>query len=317
MAKRIGVMIGTIGNQDTPSRDAFQAQDYLYHDFINPITATLYGQFDFDQFLIDSKGHYWFTEKVVSGKDTTQIYIFNSRGALIKNFVVKGKPTLYEFDRFVIAACEGNDEHSYIYKFCKSHLHLVKEWTIDGFLWDLECTEDALYITSYLPEINEAVLYIIQGSKHKAVDLGTGLFPSGILFQQGALYIAFSFIHSGSKGKIVKYDLEGNTIKELMLNAAPRQMFAYNGEIVLHGLNMTKGSADQLVYFNLENGSCSSYKIPRASDIRLQGKHLLLHNHETESIIYWNHEKKKIIRVVHTPIKLPIKAQLEDIHWSL
>jgi hypothetical protein len=300
-----------------PTKDKFQSTSYLYHDFINPMTSTLYGQFDFDQFLIDSRGQYWFTEKNISGKETSQVFVFNGSGALIKNIVVKGKPTLYEFDQCVIVACEGMDSHSYIYQFCKSRLHRVNEWTIDGFLWDLEFIDGAVYITSYLSSINEAVLYIIDENRKKAIDLGTGVFPSGIIYMQGALFIAFSFIYSGSKGKIAKYDLDGQLIEELTLKVAPRQLFTYKGKIVLHGLDMAKGSADRLVYFNVENGNCVSYKIPKSTDLRPQEKHMLLHNHETGSIFYWSHEKRKIIRVVHLPLKIPTKAPIEKIHWSL
>ena len=316
MEKRITVMTEPSRKKKmSQPKGSFQSRSYLFHDWINPMTATLYGKFDFEQFLIDSEGQYWFTEKTLSGKETSQIFVFNTRGAFIKNLAVKGKPILYDFEYFLIAACEGRDGRSYIYKICKKHLQIINEWTIDGFFWDLENINEALYITSYLPEINEAVLYIINGNRKRAIDLGESIFPTGILFQNGSLYIAYSFVYNRNKGKMARYDLDGVVLEEYFFNVGSRQMLTYKDKIVLHGLDMTKGSADRLVYFNVENGHCLSYKIPNTSDIRPEGKQVLLHHHETDSIIYWSHEKRKIIRVVH--IKMPIKAQIENTHWSL
>ncbi|MGV3487479.1 MAG: hypothetical protein ACO1OC_02710 [Tuberibacillus sp.] len=316
MEKRLGITIESKRNPDSQkTKWPFQLQSYWYHDLHNPMIDTIYGQFDFEQFLVDSEGQYWFTEKTFSDKETTEIFVFNASGELIKNMVVKGKPTLYEFEHYVVVACEGWDDQSHIYRYCKKQLILEQHWTVEGFLWDLDCNDESLFITCYLSDINEAVLYIIDINRKKALDLGAGVFPSGILYRSGYLYISFSYIQSGKKGKMVKLDLEGNILGEMDLDIAPRQIFSQDDHIILHGLNMANGAADQLVYFDIENETQQSYKIPKSSDIRPQEKHMLLHIRDSQSIIYWSHEKRKIVRVAHLPV--PNKEMLERTHWSL
>ena len=298
MEKRMSILL-----ESDKNREAGQIKwpvRFIY-DLSRHIPYAAYGQLTFEQFLIDSEGRYWFSEKAVDGKETTQIFIFDAKGAILKKLVVQGKPVLYEFERWVIIACEGIEASSHIYKFSKQTLSLEDQWTVDGFLWDLDGAGEALFITSYLTDINEAVLYIVDGNRKKALDLGTGLFPTGIICCGKALYISFSDIQTGCKGKLIKLDWEGHLLEESPLDIAPRQMFLYDGHIILHGLDMAKGSANQLVYYNVQTGERQVYKIPKASDLRPHGKHILLHNREKQSIIYWSHEKRKIIRVLHMP----------------
>lgn len=299
MNKRIGVTYrdGHEGKNRLSFQRVFYTKDIkdLHHS-----TAC-----DFDQFLIDDRGCGWFTEKTPSNQTTSRIFIFSAKGDLLKTHVVVGKPTLYECDgQAVIAACEGTDGKGYIYRFDKECLEPVAQWVIDGFLWDLEWVNDVLYITSYRARDGLAVLSIANRDKIKDIALGRGMFPVGVLRKPDALYIAFSFIVSGKTGKVARYDDTGCLVEETMIDSAPRQMFAYKEWLVLHGMDMTKGIADELVYVNPKDGSQKAYKIPKAIDLRAQGRHLLLYHRDGETVLYWSHEKRKIIRMMHLPPRM-------------
>ena len=284
-------------------KSSFQSQSVGLNDFAHPFNKSIYGHFDFEQFLIDANGKYWFTEKSNVYKQTTQIYIFNNNGDLLKNFSVKGRPTLYENDKLMIAACEGKDDRGHIYLYCKNELAFIEEWTIDGFLWDMECIGETFYITSYFVDTNEAVFYIIGDNTKKVMSLGDDMFPTGILFHQNKLYISLTYLQDGNRGKVIQTDLDGRIIKEIEMDIAPRKLFSYKDELVIYGLDMAKGYADQLVYINVHTDQQAVYQSPRAVDIKSHDKHMLFYNQQTDSIIYWSHEKKKIIRVVHWAVR--------------
>ncbi|GGH87661.1 hypothetical protein JOD43_003990 [Pullulanibacillus pueri] len=292
-------------------KSSFQSQSVVLNELLHPFFRSMYSQFDFEQFLIDRDGNYWFIEKNNMYKQTTQIYIFNHKGDLLKNFAVKGKPTLYEKEYLMIAACEGTDDKGHIYSFCKHHLNFIEEWTIDGFLWDMECIGETFYVTSYFVESNEAVLYILNNDKKTVVSLGHDMFPTGILCHKNKLFIALSYLRDGNKGKVIQCGLDGQVVKEIAVEIAPRKLFGYKNELVICGLDMAKGYSDRLVYINLETGKQTTFQLPQAMDVRAQDKHLLFYNGQTESIIYWSHEKRKIMRVVRWPGRQSSENKLE------
>ncbi|GGE34321.1 hypothetical protein GCM10011391_11260 [Pullulanibacillus camelliae] len=280
-------------------KSSFQSQSVLLNDLHHPLYKLVYSQFDFDQLLIDQLGNYWFTENHSSLEKLTHIYIFNQKGDLLKKFLVNGKPTLYENEELMIVACEGTDDKGYIYLFCKRTLRFIEQWAIDGFLWDMECIGNTFYITSYFVDEDEAVIYKINHKKKEVISLGKNMFPTGILCHKHRLFISLSYLEEGNRGKIIECDIEGCLIKELELNIAPHKLYSYKNELVIHGLNMISGQADQLVYINIDTEEQTMYHSPQAIDIKAQDKHMLFYNEQSKTVIYWSHEKRKVIRVVH------------------
>ncbi|MFC7394906.1 hypothetical protein [Scopulibacillus cellulosilyticus] len=285
-------------------KNSFQSQSALFNTFEDIIDESFQAAVSFDQFLLDSNGYYWFTEKTTEGQSASQIYIFNSQGDFIKSHGVNGKAaTIYEYNDCILAACEGIDSKGYIYKYSKDDQKLLKTWDIDGFLWDLEKLGDTLYITSYLAETNEAVLYTISGQEVDCKVLGNSFFPTGVLIKDNILYIPVCPLYSPNTGSVLCIDLNSDKVEEIAVSVSPRQILSYGGQLILHGLDMSKGKAESLIYLDPNTKKTESFQIPKASDIRIQGEYLLIFNHETKTVIYWSHAKKKIIRIVQWPIK--------------
>ncbi|MBM7644665.1 hypothetical protein JOD45_000858 [Scopulibacillus daqui] len=285
-------------------KNSFQSQSVLFNTFVDMIDESFQETAGFDQFLLDTNGFYWFTEKTAEGQSASSIYIFNSCGQLVKSLRVNGKAaTLYEYDDCILAACEGVDSKGYIYKYAKEDQRLLEHWDISGFLWDLEKLGDVLYITSYLAETNEAVLYTISGQEVSCKVLGQGFFPTGVLIQDNLLYIPVCPLYSPNTGSVLCIDFCGNDVEEIPVSVSPRQIFSYDGQLILHGIDMSQGRAESIIYLDPATKKTESFQIPKAQDIRTQGEHLLIFNQETETIVYWSHAKKKITRIVQWPIK--------------
>lgn len=284
-------------------KSSLQSQTIFFNPFQKPLEESFGKPKNFEQFLNDSHGNYWFTEKVAEGQNSSHVFIYDQQGLFIKSQIVNGKATLYEYPKWIIAACEGPDNKGYIYKYSKDDQQLIEQWVLDGFLWDIEMDEEALYITSYLPTTNEAVLYHIKGKSLTPKVLGTGFFPTGIIKQDKLLYVSTSPLFTSCKGGMMKLDMKGELLDRFDVDVSPRQIFSHEDGLVLHGLDMAQGKAETLIYVDPKLGTTGTYSIPKATHIRTQGHHLLLFNQETQSLMYWSHAKKKVIRVVHWPLK--------------
>ncbi|TCP23815.1 hypothetical protein EV207_12838 [Scopulibacillus darangshiensis] len=284
-------------------KSSLQSQTIIFNTFQKSVDGSRCESQHFDQFLIDDNGNYWFTEKVTDGQSANHLYIYNHSGKFLRSLAVNGKATLYEYAEWMIAACEGPDNKGYIYKYSKDTQQLVEQWVMNGFLWDIEMDLERLYITSYLPMTDEAVLYQIKGKTIVKQVLGTGFFPTGIIGKDKCLYVSTSQIFSSGKGEMMRLDLDGNILDQFDIEVSPRQIFEYEGQLVLHGLDLAEGKAETLVYVDPDLGICETYSIPRASQIRTQGQYLLLFNEKAQSLMYWSHRKKRVIRVVHWPMK--------------
>lgn len=253
------------------------------------------------QMLIDHLGNYWFGEEREKSKETTNLYVFNNDGVFLKNLTVYGHPNLFELGENVYAGCEGADGRARIYRFAKDTQHLVREWTVDGFFWDLEQHDDRLYISCYLPEKDEAVLYVIDGDELTDVSLGEHCFPTDVLFLGESLFVSVCPVLRNGEKKVIQLNRQLNVVNEFALNTSPRHLYAFGCELVVHGLELASDEQERLIYFNFSTGQRKEYVIPHAHTIKGNKDRLFLVNLETESVIQWDHKQRKITSVSRLP----------------
>jgi hypothetical protein len=179
----------------------------------------------YEELLIDEHGYYWFTEMNTTRHASSRIYLYNTEGELVKRFVLNGKATLYEFPDCIIAACEGVDYKGHIYRIGKKHHQMITQWTIEGFLWDVEMHEDNVYATSYVPKHDEALVY--QLTPHMAVkhSLGYGFYPTSLVKGENVFYLATSYPFSSKKGTVITLSLGGMKLQEKTSDVAVRELF--------------------------------------------------------------------------------------------
>jgi hypothetical protein len=268
----------------------------------------------FSQILIDGNNNYWFAEKKAKEKEKTNLYIFNEHGKFLKNVIVTGNPNLFEFDYSVFAACEGNDGKGRIYQYCIESYQLVEQWTIEGFLWDLEKMDDRLYVSSYLPGKDAAVLYVIEDKKMEKVDLGEHFFPTYLLSRGTSLYISACPILDCGEKKIIELNMNHERVDEYKLNVSPRRLYMYDGGLIIHTLELASGKKEKLIYYDFKTGDQKVYPIPKNHTVEGNREQLFLFNLETQSLVEWNHDQRGIAKVKHLPQKENQKVIDFDFH---
>lgn len=253
----------------------------------------------YEELLIDEHGNYWFTEMNTKRHASSQIYLYDTEGHLVKHFVLNGKATLYEFPNCIIAACEGIDYKGYIYKIDKNTHQLINQWVIDGFLWDVEMHQEAVYVTSYAPAEDEALLYRLVGKTAVVHSLGYGFYPTSLAKNENGFYLATTYPFSSKKGTVITLSLNGMKLQEHTASVAVRELFNYKSQLVLHGLDYEDGTAETLTYIHKHTMEKRVYSIPKVTHIKQHGNQLLLFNQRTKTMMYWSHERRKIVRMVH------------------
>lgn len=219
----------------------------------------------------------------------------------MKCLPVSGRPNLFEFGESVFAGCEGHDGKGRIYEFSTNDQGLIRQWTVDGFLWGLEMAEDRLYAASYLPDRDAAMLYVIDEEGCSEVRLGSHFFPTDLLYFNGSLYIsACPVLDSGGK-KIIRLNDDHTIAAEYPLAVSPRQLYSFGSELVIHAVELAPDKQEKLVYFNFAKGTQKEYGIPHAHTIKGIRDRLFLVNLKAQSVSEWNHCKRKITRVNRLP----------------
>lgn len=276
-----------------------RSQSVLFEDIRRPLINDIPNPADFEEFLIDSEGKLWLTSKMDKCQGTSEIHVFCGQGHLLEQKCVKGKVSLYESSQWLVAACEGEDGYGYVYQFDKTAITLLNEWQIDGFLWDLAIDHNHLHAVSYSPKDNHAYLTSISTLGKDSLCLGEGFFPTGIIKYGAGFYVTTCQLTEPNRGKLLQLDESGIIVNTVIVDTSPRQLFRYDGELILHGLNMETGRADHLVYIHLQTLKAATYNIPKTKDIREQTQHLLLYNDDKQSLFYWNHQERKVTSVIH------------------
>lgn len=278
------------------------ANDSVWFDGMSHTgTFSVESRYLFSQVLVDQKKNYWFSEKKDKKKEKTNIYIFNERGLFLKNVVVIGNPNLYEFGESVFAACEGSDGKSRIYEYCTESYRLTQQWTLDGFLWDIEKVNGRLYVSSYLAGEDEAVLYNIQGQQTEKLKLGTQFFPTELLGWGTSLYISAFPVLDSDKKKIIELNENQEIVNEVTLNVPPYRFYLHEPELVIHGVELLTGKEEKLVYYNINTGEQKEYSIPQAFTVKESNNQLYLFNPKTQSVVKWHHNERKMTYTNQVP----------------
>ncbi len=264
----------------------------------------------YEELLIDGRGYYWFTETNTKRHASSEIYLYDSEGQFVKRFVLNGQATLYEFPDCIIAACEGVDYKGHVYQIGKTNHQMMNQWTIEGFLWDVEMHQGAVYATSYVPRDDEALIYQLTSQTAVKHSLGFGFYPTSLVKTENVFFLATSYPFSSKKGTVMTLSLNGMKLGEKTAEVAVRELFTYQSDLILHGLDYEEGTAETLTYFNRYTEEKITYTIPKVTHIRQHGQQLLLFNQRTKTMMYWSHERRKIVRVLHWPAA----AQLPVLH---
>ncbi|TLS34948.1 hypothetical protein [Pseudalkalibacillus caeni] len=249
----------------------------------------------FSEVLMDSNNNYWFTKK--ADKHQVTIYVFDQMSGILKNFTVNGKPSFYEFEDAIYVACEGEGWQGWVYQFSKVNPEIMESWEVDGIFCDLEKGENALYISYYQVETDQAVLTIYEKNESTDIKLGKGFSPVNLLSTEQGICVAAISIHSSVTDKIlcIKEDFEIACLAEL--DFSPRRLYIRRDELVVHGLNGKTGKSDQLVYISMESGKINKYRVPSGQIFESSDTHFSLYNPEIQTIAVWDHDSKSIISI--------------------
>lgn len=255
----------------------------------------------FSQVLMDQEGHYWFAEQLEPPKETTHLYVFNNDGSFLKSLSVSGRPNLFEFGDSVFAGCEGKDGKAIIYEFTRKNPTRVHQWTVEGFFWGMEKAGNRLYVSCYLSEQDVAVLYVIEGDEVSEVELGDHFFPTDLLSLEGMLYVAACPVLGDRGKKIIQLDQDLRIVREFTLTTSPRRLYSFDRELVIHALELVSEGREKLIYFDPKTGRQREYSIPHAHSVKGTRDRLFLVNLEAQSIIQWDHRKRKITKINRLP----------------
>lgn len=219
--------------------------------------------------LVDQAGRCWVVDRDPRSKASTELSVFTRNGALWQRFSVQGRPNFFEFGRQVYVGCEGDDGQGHIYAFSENAYTLIGEWTVDGFLWGLEIARDRLYVTSYWPSADQAVLDVIEEKERHTVRLGSHIFPTDMLYAHGMLYVATSPVLGCEGKKIMRLNHEGELIAEYPQSVAPRQLYALGDELGIYALDLPARKTETGILLNPANGRQTAYRPDQIKDMQV------------------------------------------------
>ncbi|MGM7703601.1 hypothetical protein ACSVDE_17905 [Pseudalkalibacillus sp. Hm43] len=203
--------------------------------------------------LLDAENNNWYYYPI-DRKGKYDLVAMNERTGMILKKKVVGTPNIYEFDQYVVVACEGDGEVGFVYQFAKEDLKLVHEWEIDGFIWDVNFYNDAVSVSTYVVDLDTARLYILNGRSIDFVELGTHFAPADILVLQESLYISAYPLTEDSPKKILMLDAEYEITHEYDVSICPRFLFVKGKDILIQELDVKTGRSDRYSLLNLRTG---------------------------------------------------------------
>ncbi|MFC0190437.1 hypothetical protein ACFFJY_19280 [Fictibacillus aquaticus] len=249
----------------------------------------------FSEILMDSHKNYWFAKQSEEGSLSYKLFIFDHHKGVLKSHPIQGQPNFYEFDSCVVVACEGDGSKGSVLVFSKNEPELIKEWKVNGFLWEVEMEGDNLFISTYIAEENQAVLYIIADGKKKRVNLGSNFAPTDILCVNGRIHISCAPVLSGDPKKIMVLNCKGKLVSEHKLSISPRTIYQVGDEIMIYELDLATGKSEKIVYLNIETGEQKEHTIPHSQVVECTGQSLSLIQPDSNTLFTWDHSNRKIV----------------------
>ncbi|MGC4378123.1 hypothetical protein WD019_14540 [Fictibacillus sp. Mic-4] len=246
------------------------------------------------ELLVDCHNNYWYAKEEENKQFT--IYVFEQKNGVLKSWRSKGQPNFYEFPDCVAVACEGDGSKGSVLIFSKEEPELLKEWKVNGYLWDVEKHGETIYISCYIVGEDQAVLYQIQNGKKKRINLGRSFTPTDILCIDDKVYISASPILNGDPKKIVVLNEKGTVIQEYPLEISPRSLYHIGDEILIYELDLAKGKSERIVYLNIKTGEQKQHYIPHSQIVKCTSRSLSLLQQDSQTLFIWDHANRKIVK---------------------
>ncbi|MDR7074910.1 hypothetical protein [Fictibacillus barbaricus] len=252
-------------------------------------------EFAYSEIFMDNQKNYWFSKKAEGNSTDYKLFIFDHKNGCLKSQMVKGQPNFYEFESSVVVACEGDGSKGSVLIFTKNGPELLKEWNVNGYLWEVEMNKDVLYISSYIVEEDQAVLYIIRNDKKKRVNLGNNMAPTDILCINNHVYVSGAPVLYGDPKKIMVLNEKDKVVKEHKLSISPRALYYVDGHILVYELDLSTGKSERIVYVNVETGEQKEHDIPHSKIVECTNDSLSLLEQNSRTLYTWDHCNRKII----------------------
>ncbi|MBY6038285.1 hypothetical protein KUV80_16685 [Fictibacillus nanhaiensis] len=252
-------------------------------------------EFAYSEVFMDNQKNYWFSKKVENHSKEYKLFIFDHKNGCLKSQVIKGQPNFYEFDSCVVVACEGDGSKGSVLIFSKNGPELLKEWKVNGYLWEVEMHNEVLYISSYIVEEDQAVLYIIRNGKKKRVNLGSNMAPTDILCVDNLVYVSGAPVLNGDPKKVMVLNEKDKVFKEYKLSISPRALYQVNGDLLVYELDLSTGKSERIVYINIETGEQKEHEIPHSKIVECTNDSLSLFEQNSKTLYIWDHCNRRII----------------------
>lgn len=261
----------------------------------NSTTDELNDTTQYTDVFMDSEKNYWLVRADDMKTKRHTISIIDRATGNLKSHKVNGRPNFYEFNDSVLIACEGDGSKGSILIFCKQNLELIKEWKVNGYLWEVEKHKGAIYVSCYIVEEDQAVLYVIKDGKKKRVNLGKNMAPTDILCIEDEVYISAAPILNGDPKKIIVLDNKERVVREYPLSISPRTIYHVEDEIMVYELDLATGKTEKIVYVNLHTGEQFTHTIPNSQVVECTSDSLSLLQQDSKTLFTWDHSNRKIV----------------------
>lgn len=252
-------------------------------------------EFAYSEVFMDNQKNYWFSKKVENSTKDYKLFIFDHKNGCLKSQIIKGQPNFYEFDSCVAVACEGDGSKGSVLIFSKTEPELVKEWKVNGYLWEVEMNQDVLYISSYIVEEDQAVLYIIRNGKKKRVNLGSNMAPTDILCHENHVYVSGAPVLNGDPKKVMVLNEKDKVVTEYKLSISPRALYQVDNHLLVYELDLSTGKSERIVYIDLKTGEQKEHEIPHSKIVECTNDSLSLLEQNSKTIYTWDHGNRKIV----------------------
>lgn len=253
------------------------------------------GAFTYSEVFMDKQKNYWFSKKMDDQSRDHKLFIFDHKNGCLKSQVIKGQPNFYEFESSVVVACEGDGSKGSVLIFSKDGPELIKEWKVNGFLWEVEMNQDVLYISSYIVEEDQAVLYIIRNGKKKRVNLGSNMAPTDILCHEDLVYVSGAPVLNGDPKKIMVLNDKDKVVTEYKLSISPRALYQVDDQLLVYELDLATGKSERIVYIDMKSGEQKEHEIPHSKIVECTDDSLSLLEQNSKTLYTWDHCKCRIV----------------------
>jgi hypothetical protein len=253
------------------------------------------GAFAYSEVFMDNQKNYWFSKRIDDQSKDYKLFIFDHQNGCLKSQNIQGQPNFYEFDNCVVVACEGDGSKGSVLIFSKNGPELMKEWKVNGYLWEVEMNHDVLYISSYIVEEDQAVLYIIRNGKKKRVNLGSNMAPTDILCHDNHVYVSGAPVLNGDPKKIMVLNEKDKVVTEFKLSISPRALYQVDDHLLVYELDLSTGKSERIVYIDLKTGEQKEHNIPHSKVVECTKDSLSLLEHKSKTIYTWDHCNRMIV----------------------